>query len=159
VPVDEHRFKKTMGLMPAAITVLTLVDEAGQPYGMTASSVTSLSLKPPMLLACVDDDAVIRRTIASTSFFGVSVLAADQSEVAARFADRERHRIEAADRCERGPSGVPLIRGALAQIECRRAEVFQGGDHAIVCGVVEWTNTREDRPLIYWRGQWGPLGG
>jgi flavin reductase (DIM6/NTAB) family NADH-FMN oxidoreductase RutF len=154
--VDEQRFKKTLGLLPAGITVLTLVDEDGSAYGMTASSVASLSLRPPMLLACVDDDAAIRQSIVRVPMFGVSVLAGDQSDLATRFADRQRHRLLAGDPYDLGPSRVPLIRGALARIECRRAEVFQGGDHAIVCGVVEWSDIREGRPLLYWRGRWGP---
>lgn len=157
--VDEQRFKKTMGLLPAGITVLTLVDGEGTAWGMTASSVTSLSLQPPMLLACVDDDAAIRRSIVRAARFGVSVLAADQADVATRFADRERHRLAPEDRAVAAPGGVPMIRGALAQIECRRADVFQGGDHAIVCGIMEWSEIREGRPLVYWRGEWGPLPG
>lgn len=155
MPIDAQRFKQTLGMLPAGITVLTLVDEGGVALGMTASSVTSLSLHPPMLLACVDDDAAIRHAIVRAGFFGVSVLAADQSEAASRFAERERHRF-ASGEYDVGPAGVPLVRGALARIECRRAEVFQGGDHAIVCGIVEWSEVREGRPLLYWRGAWGP---
>jgi flavin reductase (DIM6/NTAB) family NADH-FMN oxidoreductase RutF len=157
--VDAARFKRTMGLLPAGITVLTLVDEEGAAWGMTASSVTSLSLVPPMLLACVDDAAAIRASIVRSPFFGVSILAADQSDVAWRFADRRRHRFEPSESYDVGPASVPLVKGALAHIECRRAEVFQGGDHAIVCGVIEWSDIREGRPLLYWRGQWGPLPG
>jgi 4-nitrophenol 2-monooxygenase / 4-nitrocatechol 4-monooxygenase, reductase component len=157
VPIDEQRFKRTMGLMPSGICVVTLTDEGGAAIGMTASAVTSLSLRPPMLLVCVDDDAAIRRTIAATAFFGVSVLAGDQSDVATRFADRKRHRFEPGEAFDVGPAEVPLVPGALAHIECRRADVFQGGDHAIVCGLIEWSDTREGRPLLYWRGSWGPL--
>ena len=159
MPIDEQRFKRTMGLIPAGISVITLVDAEGAAYGMTASAVTPLSLRPPMLLVCVDDDAAIRRTIASAGFFGVSLLAADQSDVATRFADRTRHRFAPGEPFDVGPAEVPLVPGALAHIECRRAEVFQGGDHAIVCGLIEWSETREGRPLVYWRGTWGPLPG
>jgi flavin reductase (DIM6/NTAB) family NADH-FMN oxidoreductase RutF len=155
VPIDAQRFKQTMGMLPSGITVLSLVDEAGVAWGMTASSVSSLSLHPPMLLACVDDDAAIRHSIVRAAFFGVSILAADQSEAAARFALRDRHRFDAGE-FDVGPAGVPLVPGALARLECRRAEVFQGGDHAIVCGIVEWSEVREGRPLLYWRGTWGP---
>ena len=157
MPIDAARFKKTLGHLPAGITVLTLVDDEGTAWGMTASSVTSLSLKPPMILACVDDDAAIRRSIAGAAFFGVSILAADQGALATRFADRRRHRFEPGEAYDVGPAEVPLIRGALARIECRRAEVFQGGDHAIVCGVVEWSDTHEGAPLLYWKGTWGPM--
>jgi len=157
VPIDEQRFKRTMGLFPAGISVITLIDAEGAAFGMTASAVTSLSLRPPMLLVCVDDDAAIRRSIVNAAFFGVSLLAADQSEVATRFADRRRHRFAPGELFDVGPAEVPLVRGALAHMECRRAEVFQGGDHAIVCGLIEWSETREGRPLLYWRGSWGPL--
>jgi flavin reductase (DIM6/NTAB) family NADH-FMN oxidoreductase RutF len=88
----------------------------------------------------------------------VSILAGDQSAEAARFAQREQHRF-AAGEYDRGPAGVPLVRGALARLECRRAEVFQGGDHAIVCGVIEWSELRDGTPLLYWRGAWGPTLG
>ena len=156
MPIDAARFKKTLSHLPAGITVLTLVDEAGVAWGMTASSVTSLSLKPPMVLACVDDDAAIRHAIVRAAFFGVNVLAGDQGDVATRFADRARHRFQDGE-YDVGPAEVPLVRGALARMECRRGEVFQGGDHAIVCGVVEWSATAEGTPLLYWKGTWGPM--
>lgn len=157
MPIDAARFKKTLGHLPAGITVITLVDEEGAAWGMTASSVTSLSLNPPMILACVDDDAAIRRTIERAAFFGVSILAGDQADLATRFADRQRHRFEPGEAYDVGPAEVPLVKGALARMECRRAEVFQGGDHAIVCGVVEWADTRDGVPLLYWKGSWGPM--
>jgi flavin reductase ActVB len=157
MPIDAARFKKTLGLLPAGITVLTLVDEDGAAWGMTASSVTSLSLEPPMVLACVDDDAAIRQSIVRATFFGVNVLAGHQADAATRFADRARHRFQPDDAYEVGPAEVPLIPGALARLECRRAEVFQAGDHAIVCGVVEWSETADGVPLLYWKGSWGPM--
>jgi flavin reductase (DIM6/NTAB) family NADH-FMN oxidoreductase RutF len=157
MPIDAARFKKTLGHLPAGITVLTLVDEGGTAWGMTASSVTSLSLDPPMVLACVGDDAAIRHAIVKATFFGVNVLAGHQAEVAKRFADRARHRFLPGETWEVGPAEVPLVPGALARMECRRADVFQGGDHAIVCGVVEWSETAEGVPLLYWKGNWGPM--
>jgi flavin reductase (DIM6/NTAB) family NADH-FMN oxidoreductase RutF len=156
MPIDAARFKRTLGHLPSGIAVLTLVDDDGAAWGMTASSVTSLSLVPPMVLACVDDEAAIRHTIVRAAFFGVNVLAGGQAEVATRFADRTRHRFEAGE-YDVGPAEVPLVRGALARMECRRADVFQGGDHAIVCGVVEWAETAEGTPLLYWKGSWGPM--
>lgn len=156
MPIDAERFKKTLGTLPAGITVLTLVDAEGVAWGMTASSVTSLSLKPPMVLACVDDDAAIRRSIVQAPFFGVSVLAGHQGDLATRFADRTRHRMQEGE-YDVGPAEVPLVPGALARMECRRAEVFQGGDHAIVCGVVEWAESEDGVPLLYWKGNWGPM--
>ena len=157
MPIDAARFKKTLGHLPAGITVLTLVDEDGAAWGMTASSVTSLSLEPPMVLACVDDDAAIRQSIVRATFFGVNVLAGHQADIATRFADRAHHRFQPDDAHDVGPAAVPLIPGALARLECRRAEVFQAGDHAIVCGVVEWSETADGVPLLYWKGNWGPM--
>jgi len=106
VPIDASRFKQTMGLIPSGISVISLVDVDGVAYGMTASSVASLSLQPPMLLVCVDDDALIRQAIARTAFFGVSVLAADLSELATRFADRNRHGFATGEAYDVGPAAV-----------------------------------------------------
>ncbi len=156
MPIDAARFKKTLGHLPAGITVLTLVDPEGVAWGMTASSVTSLSLEPPMVLACVDDAAAIRQSIVRAAFFGVNVLAGHQGDVATRFADRHRHRMQQGE-FEVGPAEVPLVPGALARMECRRADVFQGGDHAIVCGIVEWSETADGVPLLYWKGSWKPM--
>lgn len=154
--VDAQRFRDTMAQLATGVTVVTLRDEQGRPMGMTASAVCSLSLEPPMLLVCVDRNAEIHGAIVRTPFFGVNVLALEQEQLAVRFARREPDRFDGTD-WDVGPAGLPVLPGALAQLECRRADVFAAGDHAIVTGVVEWATTRGGEPLCYFRSRYTGL--
>lgn len=155
MPIDASRFRHAMGLLPSGVTVVTAHLNA-EAIGMTASAVTSLSLDPPMLLVCVGHAAEIHEAIVGAPIFGVNLLAAGQEDVAERFAARGRQRF-AQDEVHPGPAGLPLIDGALAHLECRRFEVFRGGDHSIVTGVVEWAQTREGAPLCYFRSAYRTL--
>lgn len=154
--IDASRFRHAMGLLPTGVTVVTARLNA-EVIGMTASAVASLSLEPPMLLVCVAHAAEIHEALVGAPIFGVNVLAAGQEDVAERFAAREQQRF-APGEGHQGPAGLPLIDGALAHLECRRAEVFRGGDHSIVTGVVEWVQVREGTPLCYFRSAYRTLG-
>jgi flavin reductase (DIM6/NTAB) family NADH-FMN oxidoreductase RutF len=155
MPLDASRFRHAIGLLPTGVTVVT-ARLGADVIGMTASAVTSLSLDPPMLLVCVGHAAEIHEAIVGAPIFGVAMLAVGQEEVAERFATRGRQRF-APDEGHPGPAGLPLIDGALAHLECRRAEVFRGGDHSIVTGVVEWAQTRDGAPLCYFRSAYRTL--
>ncbi len=155
MPLDAARFRRTMGQLATGISVVTVRTSDGA-FGMTASSVTSLSLEPPLLLVCVGHDATILEPLLHAERFGVNVLAADQEEIARRFADRERQRLGAAE-VEVSPGGVPILGGALARIECTTEARFVAGDHTIVTGALQWSDVRDGRPLLYCRGGYARL--
>jgi flavin reductase ActVB len=157
MPLDAGRFRHTMSQLVSGVTVVTAKVEGGGALGITASSVTSLSLEPPLLLVCIGRDAVIHDAILEVERFGVNVLAAGQRELARRFADRERQRLEDGEYAL-SPGGAPLLPGSLARIECRRRSHHEGGDHTIVTGVLEWSETGDGRPLCYVRGGYAELG-
>ena len=90
--LDAARFRQTMGQLATGVSVVTVRTPQGD-FGMTASSVSSLSLDPPLLLVCVGHDATIHDALARAERFGVSILAADQEAAGRRFADRARQRI------------------------------------------------------------------
>lgn len=154
-PIGPDQFRHTMGHLPAGVTVLVVKDQAGAAHGMTASAVTSLSLEPPMILVCVDHTAAIHDLVISAATFGVNVLARDQDAVAIRFADRDRHAFGGGD--DTSPAGLPLVRGALAHLDVRRAAVTAGGDHSIITGTVEWAEARDGAPLLYFRSHYTGL--
>jgi flavin reductase (DIM6/NTAB) family NADH-FMN oxidoreductase RutF len=155
MPLDAARFRQTMGQLAAGVAVVTVRTPEGG-LGMTASSVSSLSLEPPLLLVCVGDDALILDPLLRAERFGVNVLAAGQEEVARRFADRARQRL-APSELELSPGGVPILRGALARIECRHHGHFPTGDHRIVTATLEWSDLGRGRPLCYVRGRYAGL--
>lgn len=154
--LSPERFRATMAQLVAGVTVVALKDEAGRSVGMTASAVTALSLEPPLLLVCIDRSAAIHDLIVRARAFSVSILADDQEKVARRFADPERHEF-AAEGVAAGPSGLPLVEGALAHVECTRGAVYEGGDHSIVTGALDWSRTREGAPLCHFRSDYSRL--
>jgi flavin reductase (DIM6/NTAB) family NADH-FMN oxidoreductase RutF len=156
MPLDAVRFRQTMGQLATGVSVVTLRTADGG-LGMTASSVSSLSLEPPLLLVCVGNEAAMLPALLRAECFGVNVLAADQREVARRFADRMRQHLAPAE-LELSPAGAPILAGALARIECASHGHFASGDHVIVTGRLEWADIRAGRPLCYFRGGYAALG-
>jgi flavin reductase (DIM6/NTAB) family NADH-FMN oxidoreductase RutF len=154
--IDETRFRHTMGHLVTGVSVVAVASDSGPALGMTAGSVTSLSLEPPMLLVCVDHSAEIHDRLVGAPRFAISVLAADQRDLAVRFATSGEQSFQGLD-VGLSPSGLPTIRGAIARLECRREAVYSGGDHSIVTGVIEWTETSPGKPLCHFRSGYTEL--
>ncbi len=153
--VDPDAFRAILGRFASGVTVVTVVDERGRDHGMTVSAFASVSLHPPLVLICVDDEASIRPVIDKAKCFGVNILAADQEALSRRFAAK-------CDRFDglayhRGDSGVALLGGTMAWLECEVVARHQAGDHEIVIGRVESGENSEDRPLLYYRGGYAQL--
>jgi len=151
MPIDGQLFRHAMARLATGVTVLVAREADGGFIGMTASAVTSLSLDPPMVLACIGHAAAAHAALAGGESFGVNILAADQQETSRRFADRTAQRFDGAG-MGRTPGGLPRLPGALAWLEVRRATVHAGGDHSIVTGVVEWAEAADGEPLLYFLG-------
>ena len=158
MPLDEARFRHTMSQLVTGVTIVTARVPRGRAVGITAGSVTSLSLDPPMLLVCVGRDAEIHDVLLEAERFGVNVLSADQVALARRFADRGRQHFEEGE-VETSPGGAPVLPGSLARIECRRRGHLDGGDHTIITGRLEWSEVTEGKPLCYFGGRYAELGG
>lgn len=139
------------------MTVLTATGPDGRPHGMTASSLASVSLEPPLVLVCVDHAARMRPIILHTERFVVNVLAADQEELSRRFADPHDDRFDGIGH-RTTSDGLVYLDGTLAHIECRREMLHEAGDHTIVVGRVIGGRAREGNPLVYFRGGYMGLG-
>ncbi|MEW2548177.1 flavin reductase family protein [Streptomyces sp. NPDC047002] len=130
--------RSVFGAFTTGITVVTALGDA--PLGMTANSFTSVSLDPALVLVCVDRKAAIHDTIVRSGVFAVSVLAAHQEQLATYFATHSRPRGEQefspVDSAPGPRTGVPVLDGALAWMECRLTDTHDGGDHSIFIGAV-----------------------
>jgi flavin reductase (DIM6/NTAB) family NADH-FMN oxidoreductase RutF len=148
-----REMRQIFGRFATGITIVTVGGEI--PRGMTANSFTSVSLDPPLVLVCIQRNATMHETIMEQQSFAVSMLAAHQERVARRFADRNRPRGEgefATIETAPGPrTGVPVVVGALAWLECTLAAVYDGGDHSIFLGNVQslGRGKTEDALLFY----------
>ena len=153
-PIDRDLFRSTLGRWASGVTVITTVHE-GQPYGMTASSFSSLSLDPPLVLVCVDHRAHLHQHLPQARRYGVSVLAADQEALSTHFAGRPQADLSI-------PwvhaEGIPLLGGALAHLVCDVDAMLPGGDHTIYVGRVTHAAVWPDRdPLLYFGGKYRGL--
>jgi flavin reductase (DIM6/NTAB) family NADH-FMN oxidoreductase RutF len=124
---------------------------------MTASSLASVSLHPPLVSVCIDHTADLHDAIAASERFVVNILESAQESLSRRFADQHPDRFEGVG-YHRTPEGLVLLDGALAHIECERHATYPGGDHTIVIGRVVGGNTAEGHPLLYSRGGYASLG-
>ena len=92
--VDPAQFRQLLGRFATGVTVLTTRDARGRPIGMTASSVASVSLDPPLLLVSVDRRHDMHPAMQAASRFVLNVLAADQEALSRRFAAEHPDRFE-----------------------------------------------------------------
>jgi 3-hydroxy-9,10-secoandrosta-1,3,5(10)-triene-9,17-dione monooxygenase reductase component len=137
-----------------------------RPLAMTVSSVTSVSLDPPLLLFCPSRHSRTWAALAPTGRFVLNVLADHQSEVAAWFGGRVGVRLATRGGDHRPPKavrwsslgGLPALACSAATASCRVVAVHPGGDHDIVVAAVdEVVATGAERPLSYWRGAYAAI--
>ena len=153
--IDPSTFRQAMRRLAGGVSLITVGSGADR-TGFTATSVTSFSAEPPRLLVCVNREASSWATLADYGSFGVNLLAAEQQDLADRFAGRNG---------EKGPArffgakwktlvtGAPVLEGALAAIDCTVEEVIERHSHAIVIGRIEVVDLgRWSDPLLYWSG-------
>ena len=147
--ITDAAFKQAMSHFASGVTVVTTEHE-GRPYGMTVASFASLSLNPPLVLVCIEKNVKSHDAIAAARAFGVSILEESQADISGRFASKSEDKFNGVA-VRRGSAGVPLIEGALCQIECRVTQQVPGGDHSIFIGEVVDAQTGEGKPLVYYR--------
>jgi len=151
--LDQMVFRDVVGRFASGVTVITT--RAGErDFGTTASAVSSLSMEPPMLLICLNRTSETREAILDAGWFAVNILSEGQADLAFAFAKKSPDKFARAE-VERGPQGLPLIPGALAQMGCRVTETATGGTHTVFMGDVVHATATEDAPLTYYRGRFG----
>lgn len=148
-------FRQSMRRLASAVSVVAS-EHNGEWVGMSATSVTSLSLDPPSLLVCINKAAGMMAALEEGKLFSVNILQRGHEGVSVAFGTPER-------RLERfrdgnwftSESGVPVMGDALSAIECRIDKLVEYGSHMIVIGLVEAVNQGDGvHPLIYCDGKY-----
>lgn len=153
--IESGLFRQLLGRFATGVTVLTTEDGTGAPVGMTASSLVSVSLAPPLVSVCVDATADMHRALAASGDFVVNVLAAGQQQLSERFAAQPAERRFDGVAWHRTPAGLIVLDGILAHIECDRFADFPLGDHTLFVGRVTGGAASDGEPLLYFRGAYG----
>ena len=154
-------FRRVLGHFASGVTVVTTLDVDGRPAGLTASAVASVSLDPPLVLVCVAHTSQSYPHFHTHGRFAVNILASDHEHLARRFASASG----AAEKFEGtgyrpGTFGLPILKDALAELECTIVHAYPAGDHTIFVGQVDAAECRGDaglEPLLYYRGRFNRL--
>ena len=151
--LDQREFRNCLGCFATGITVITALGPRGELIGNTASSFNSVSLDPPLVLWSLSQRSLSLDAFRTGSHYAIHVLAADQHELALRFATPLSDRWDGVAWTP-GVAGAPLITGAMAHFECFNKSRYEEGDHVIFVGQVEQVAHRpEATPLLFHGGR------
>jgi flavin reductase (DIM6/NTAB) family NADH-FMN oxidoreductase RutF/ADP-ribose pyrophosphatase YjhB (NUDIX family) len=146
---DLAMFKEAMSRFPGGVVVATTRDAAGKAWGFTASSFSSLSMEPPLILVCPAKSAECYQAFISAQWFAISVLSVGDDVTAATFARRGADKFASAA-FQADEHGSLLLPSAVATFTCQRFDVHDGGDHSILVGRVTATRLGSSRrPMVY----------
>ncbi|MGY3622663.1 flavin reductase family protein [Bradyrhizobium sp. USDA 10063] len=153
--VDAEQFRATMRCIASTVTVIT--SRVGSvANGMTATAVCSVSASPPCILIVVNQTARSHSLIASAGVFAVNVLATNQVALAQHFASRPDEPLEGVEH-RQGRTGVPILEGCAASLECVVESQTRSGTHSIFVGRVVSAREAGASPLLYCRGRFTSL--
>ena len=146
-------FRSALGMFATGVTIVTARTAAGALVGLTANSFNSVSLDPPLVLWSLASAAGSMPVLSTGSHYAINILAADQRELAERFATRDVDRWRDVPWTQ-GRGGAPLLDGAAATFECFNRSRYAEGDHVIFVGEVERCSHRAGAsPLLFHGGR------
>jgi flavin reductase (DIM6/NTAB) family NADH-FMN oxidoreductase RutF len=152
---DADAFRKVMGHFATGVTVVTTL-EGERPWGITVNALSSVSLDPPLVMVALDHRRRITPVVRAAGRYAVNILGEDQQAMSDCFAGApvvpDRDAFCGAAWCP-GETGMPLIAGVIATIECEVVDVISVGDHALFIGraVAIANDDQHPMPLLYYR--------
>jgi flavin reductase (DIM6/NTAB) family NADH-FMN oxidoreductase RutF len=153
--IDSDVFRKVMGHFVTGVTVVSAFD-GGQPFGITVNALSSVSLDPPLVMVALDRRRFLTPIVQAAGRYAVNILSEDQQAMSDCFAGAPvtpgRDAFCGAA-WHPGESGLPLIDGAIATLECTVVETFSAGDHDLFIGRVDTLANEQHHPmpLLYYR--------
>ena len=158
--VDAEAFRGALGSFATGVSVMTTVVD-GEPHGMTANALSSVSLDPPLVLVCVDREALMAELVGRAGVFALSFLGADQGSLSWHFADPDRALGDAGFdgvATRTAVTGCRILEHAIGSVDCEVVQSVDAGDHVVVIGRVVAAHAEQDlAPLVYFRGEYPPL--
>jgi flavin reductase (DIM6/NTAB) family NADH-FMN oxidoreductase RutF len=155
--VDKATFFAIMAAFPTGVTVVTTLDENGEPKGLTSNAVCSVSAEPPLLLVCVDKRSNTLPALRASGKFVVNYLAAGRGELSNLFASKEPDKF-ASVAWRPARNGMPWMHiDSLAHAECSTVQEIEAGDHYVFLARVEdgQPPAPGTHPLMYFRRTYG----
>ncbi len=144
--------REVMRHYPTGVAVVAACTPDEEPLGLTATSFTSVSLRPPLVLVCVDVASSSHDRLVTAESFCVNILSVDQEELAVRFAVDPSASRFAGVAWHPSTRGNPILEQAVAWLECEVTAVHPGGDHSILVGRLLETGVTGGEALVFYRG-------
>lgn len=153
--IDSDTFRRVMGHFVTGVTVVTAFDD-GQPFGITVNALSSVSLDPPLVMVALDRRRFLTPIVRAGGRYAVNILSEEQQALSDCFAGapvQPGRDAFCGAAWHLGGSGLPLIDGAIATLECTVVETFSAGDHDLFIGQVDAlaNDPGHSMPLLYYR--------
>jgi len=149
---DESRLKKSLGMFSTGITIVTTVDQNGNPIGMTVNSFASVSLNPALVLWSIDKKQPSFDIFLNANGYAVNILSKNQNHLSLNFSSPIEEKFKNV-KWNLSELGHPIIHDTLAWFDCIKWNYYDGGDHQILVGEVVSHHHQENEPLLYWNGK------
>lgn len=149
--IDPIELRNALGAFITGVTVITTHENNGTPRGFTANSFTSVSLDPPLILACVANTASSYPIFSAQSHFAVNILSESQKDISGVFASKRADKFEQVSWYQK-TTGSPILEEAVSVLDCTVHERIPAGDHLILIGRVVDFDYNADIPLAFCRG-------
>jgi len=149
--LDPEQLRHAMRAWTTGVAVVTAT-HAGQRYGMTVNSFTSISLEPPLVSVTLKNLTHTHELVEKSGEFSVTILSAVQKELSDRFAGRHpqiKDRYEGVS-TETLSINAPLIKGGIAYFNCRVLNSILVGENTLfVAEVIAAQGEGTGEPLVY----------
>ena len=152
---DNRQFKQALGRFPTGVTIVTTRDQNHLPAGLTVSSFNSVSLNPPLIVWSLKCTSKSIEVFQQCERYVIQVLAADQLDLAMRFATGTVAERFSGQALTESPNGTTrLDTECSAWFECYNRHSYAEGDHVVLIGEVENCAHSDRAPLIYHAGSY-----
>jgi len=149
--VDGRHYRDVIGCFATGVTIVTAVGAEGSLEGMTANSVTSVSMEPILLAVCFNRGSTTLDAVISSGSFVVNLLSTEQENLSNAFARRGPAPFGDCN-YTRAELGSPVLEGGLGFLECKTHHSVEAGDHIVVFGEVVHCESKPGDPLLFFRG-------
>jgi len=145
--------KKLFSQFTSGINVIASINDMGDPEGFTANAFSSVSLKPPIILICVDKTNENYDLFYKCKYFSVNILNKNQQNLSNIFASKSPKKFEGIP-WKKENLNVPILEGSIAWLECENYDQIIIGDHMVLFGKIKNYKINKGSPLVYFRGNY-----
>tara|TARA_B110000438_G_C15575454_1_gene547248 strand:- start:314 stop:778 length:465 start_codon:yes stop_codon:yes gene_type:complete len=145
--INSHLFKQTLSKYPTGVTIISINNKTLY-LGKTVNSFAALSLNPPLVLFSLDKKSSSINEFKKSNFIGINILSKNQEKISGYFASKKP--LWNNTPCTISKNNLPLIKGCIANIDCKKIKLINQGDHVIfICKVNEVKINNKLKPLVY----------